>query len=226
MFAKRARHVTQIKVGPPALEGRRASDRALSFGARVSCHAPASPRALPACACAQESGHRTRSVWGGGAARAFAARARHAARVGFGPPALKGRRAGDRGFSFEARPWCHALAIVLRTAGLRMCARERSPHTLRVGRRRSTHACLARAPRRAGCFWPSGSSRSPRWRQGFVDRCKAVVTRAGLGLTHGRLAHLRKRAANARVLCGEEAQHAHLPRARTTLRELVLVFRL
>ena len=184
------------------------------------------PHAWPAYAFAQESGQRTRSVWGGGAARAFAARAHHAARVGFGPPALEGRRAGDRAFSFEARPWCHALAIVLRTAGLRMCARERSPHALCVGRRRSTRACLARAPRRASWFWPSGSRRPPRWRQGFLVRSKAVVPRAGHSLAHGRLAHVCKRAVTARALCGEEAQHARLPRARATPRGLLLALRL
>ena len=164
VFAKRARHVTQIKVGPPALEGRRASDRALSFGARVSCYAPASPRALPACACAQESGHRTRSLWGGGAIRAFAARARHAARVGFGPPAQEGRHAGDRALFFDARPWCHALASASRIAGLRMCARERPPHAFCVGRKRSRRVCRARAPRSASWFWQSDFRRPPRWR--------------------------------------------------------------
>ena len=40
------------------------------------------------------------------------------------------------------------------------------------------------------------------------------MVRAGLGLARGRLAHVRKRAATARALCGEEAQQARLPRAR------------
>ena len=112
------------------------------------------------------------------------------------------------------------------TAGLRMCASELSPHALCVGRRRSTRVCRARSPRSASWFWPSYSRRPPRWRQGFLVRCKAVVTRIVLNHLHSQLAHLRKRAATARALCGEEAQHAHLPRARTTPRELVLAIRL
>ena len=37
----RARHAARVGIGAPTLEGRRASDRALSFAARPWCHAPA-----------------------------------------------------------------------------------------------------------------------------------------------------------------------------------------
>ena len=76
------------------------------------------------CACAlMRARHRARSLWGGGAARALATRARRASRVGIGPPSLEGRRASDRALSFGARLWCHAPALASRAAGLRMCAR-------------------------------------------------------------------------------------------------------
>ena len=49
-----------------------------------------------------------------------------------------------------------------------------------------------------------------------------MVPRAGVGLAHGRLAHMRKRAATARTLFWEEAQQARFQRARATPRELEL----
>ena len=53
-----------------------------------------------------------------------------------------------------------------------------------------------------------------------------MVPRAGLSLACGRLADVRKRAATARALCGDEAQHVRLPRARATPRRLILTLRL
>ena len=53
-----------------------------------------------------------------------------------------------------------------------------------------------------------------------------MVVRADLGLTRGRLAHVRKRASTARALCGEEAQQASLPRACVTPRGFELALRL
>ena len=105
------------------------------------------PHALPACACAQESGHRTRSVLGESAANAFAARARHTARVGFGHPTLEGRRAGDRALLFGFKPRWHAPTLASHAAGISMCARDRSPHVLFVGRKRIGRVCQASAPR-------------------------------------------------------------------------------
>ena len=142
-----------------------------------------------------------RTVWGGGAARAFAARARHAMRVCFGPPALEGRCAGDRAMSFDARPWCHALALALRIAGLRICARERPTHAFCVGRKRCRSFCRARAPRRASWFWPSDFRRPPRWRHRSFVWCSAAVARTNLGLARGRHKHVRKRLVTARALC-------------------------
>ena len=49
-----------------------------------------------------------------------------------------------------------------------------------------------------------------------------MVPYAGLVLARSRLAHVRKRAATARALCGVEAQHACLPRSRVSPRGLDL----
>ena len=182
--------------------------------------------ARQACACAQESSHRKRSVWGGGAARAFAARARHAARGGFGHPAQEGRHAGDGALFFDARPWCHALALASRIAGLRMCTRERPPHAFCVGRKRSRRVCRARAPHRASWFWPSDFRRPPRWRQGSLVWCLAAVARTDLGLARARHKHVRKRSVTARALCWEKAKQACLPSARATSNKLELALRL
>ena len=88
---------------PSSLEGRRAS-KGLSRSMQ-GCGATRRrwPRARKVCACMQESGHCARSLSGGGAARALAARARRAMRVGIGPPAIEGRRASDRALSFGAK---------------------------------------------------------------------------------------------------------------------------
>ena len=189
-------------IGPPTLEGRRASDKTLSFGARPWCHTPVlASRAVGLRMCAR---HHTHSLWGGGAVGALATRAGHAARVGFDPPTLEGRRASDRAFPFSARPWLNALALDLRAAGLRMCAREWPPHALSVGRRRSTRACRARVPHCAGWIDPTtledrGSDRTLSF--GARPWCHAPAL-----ASRGRFAHVRKKAATARTLCGEEAQ--------------------
>ena len=52
------------------------------------------------------------------------------------------------------------------------------------------------------------------------------MLRAGIGLTRGRLVHMRKRAATARALFWEEVQQARLLRARATPRELELALQL
>ena len=115
------------------------------------------------CACVlMRARHRARSLWGGGAARALATRARRASQIGNGNPSLEGRCASTKALSFGARPWWHASALASRAAGLRMCARERPPRALSVGRRRSRRACRARAPRCAGMNRPSGSRRPSR----------------------------------------------------------------
>ena len=52
------------------------------------------------------------------------------------------------------------------------------------------------------------------------------MPRVSLGIARGRLAHMRKRAATARALCGEEAQQARLLRVRATPCGLELALRL
>ena len=121
-LATRARNASRVGIDPPHLEGCRASDRALSFSTRQWCHALAlASRAAGLRMCARAAN--ARSLWGGGAARALAVRARHVTRVGLDPPTLEDRRASDRALSFGVRPWCHAPALASRAAGLRMCAR-------------------------------------------------------------------------------------------------------
>ena len=88
-------------------------------------------------------------------------RARHAARVGFDPPALEGRRASDRALPFGARSWCHAPVLTSRAAGLRMCARAATALALC-----GVEAQQARLPRvgttPCGLDWTSDSRRPPR----------------------------------------------------------------
>ena len=110
-----------------------------------------------------KSGHCARSLSGGGAARALAARARRAARVRNGPIALEGLRASVRAHSLSARQWCHAQALASRAAVLRMCARAATmlalyreeaqharlprPHAARARALRALAACARRATR-------------------------------------------------------------------------------
>ena len=108
------------------------------------------PRARPGCTCAQESGHRARSLWGGGAVSALAACARHAARVGTDPPVLEGHRASESALSFGARPWCHAMALASR-AGRLARVRKTAATARALGREEAQHGRLPRAratPRR------------------------------------------------------------------------------
>ena len=139
MLAARGCHAARVGIGPPSLEGRRASDRPLSLGARPWCHALAlASRAAGLHVRARERPPRSLSV-----GRRRGRRARYAAQVRISPPALEGRRASDRPLSFGARPWCHALALASRAAGLHVRARERPPRSLSVGRRRGRRARYA-----------------------------------------------------------------------------------
>ena len=73
----RARHAAQVRTGPIALEGQRASDRAHSLVQGRDATRWRWPHARPACTCAQERPLCSLSV-GRGAARALAVRARAA----------------------------------------------------------------------------------------------------------------------------------------------------
>ena len=117
----------------------------------------------------------------------------------------------------------HASRSLQQAAFLRMCARKNA--TARsLFREVTQHARLRRA--RAAPRWLNSilvvPMRPPHHRQSSVVRGKVVVLRASLGLARGRPAHVRKRAATVRALCGKEAQHARLLRARATPRGLEL----
>ena len=104
------------------------------------------------------------------------------------------------------------------------CAQQKTPpRALSLGRKRSARARAAPRWLKSILLVPM---RPPHQRQASVVRGKAVLLHASLGLAHGRLAHVRKRAATAHAFCGEEAQHACLPRARATPRGLELALRL
>ena len=88
-LAVHARCAALVGIDPLTVEGRRTSDRALSFGARPWCHTPLAHGRL-VCACVHmRARHLARSLWGGGAARALAARTCRTAWVGIGPLALE-----------------------------------------------------------------------------------------------------------------------------------------
>ena len=135
-----------------------------------------------------------RSLWGGGAARTLAARARRAALVVVGPCPMKGHYTSKRPFSFGAKPCCSVRATVSRTARLRVCAHAIAPlRSLSLGRKRSTRACGPRTSRYAGRSRLVPYGRALHQREASLFRCKTVVQRAGRGLPHSPyLAHIRK----------------------------------
>ena len=102
----RARRTTLSAVGPYPRKGHCTSENAFFSGAMPCSDVPgAVSDEQPACACVQtRSRHRARSVWGGGAARALAARARRAALDVVGPRPMKGHCTSERPLSFGARP--------------------------------------------------------------------------------------------------------------------------
>ena len=66
----------------------------------------------PTCACAHtQSRHCALSLWGGGAGRVLAARARRAALVGVAPCTARGHCTSERPLSFGARPCFDVLAV-------------------------------------------------------------------------------------------------------------------
>ena len=148
-LATRARRASQVGIGLPSLEGRHASYSALSFGARLWCHAPA-------LASHGRLAHVRK--------RAATALALCLRRWG-SPPHSKRSPHKRRGLSRSVqdsgatrRPWPR-----VRPACLRVRAHASAPpRSLSVGRRRSARACHARAPRLAGWNFPSVSRRPPR----------------------------------------------------------------
>ena len=116
-------------------------------------------------------------------------------------------RRASCGLQHQASAACHAAQ-----------ARRRS---LSLGRRRSTRACCARAPCRAGCGRSCTMKGALHRREASLLRRAAVVRRASCGLQ--RQASAACHAAQARrrfAVSGEEAQHSSLLRARAVPRWL------
>ena len=92
-------------------------------------------------------------------------------------------------------------------------ARERS---LFLGRRRSTRACCARSPRRAGCGWLMLYTRAPHQREASLLRTAALVRRASYRLQRqaGCRAGAKRTHAGARCFSGEGAALKLAVRAR------------
>ena len=163
-----ARRALLVGVGPCPMEAHRASETALSLGARPRSDVPAAAYNLQQAAflrmCAGKSATaRALSLGKRRSTRACGVRAPRCAGwrrpVPFGSPlhqrdgplprCMAALRPASRG---------HHLA-----AFLRMCARKSATaRALSLERRRSTRACGVRAPRRACSNWPFGSRRPPR----------------------------------------------------------------
>ena len=167
--------------------------------------------------------HSARCVLGGGAARAVAARARHAALAVVVPFPMEGHCSSERPAFFGARSWAHAPSSSARLAFA--CAHTRlgiTRRSLYLGRRRSSSVSRARAPRRAGCGRSMPYGRALREREAYILRCNAVVSRTSFGLHFAQPAFACSAIARhtALTLPREEAQLALLPRARATPRWL------
>ena len=135
-------------------------------------------------ACAHTRERATvRSLSGGGAPRALAARALHAALVGVGPYSMEAHRASETALSLGAWPCSDVTVAASNQQTAFACVHSRTRHrTLALGRRRTRRACGACAPRRAG--WsrsvPYGS---PLCQQdGHLPQCTAVLRRFSRGI--------------------------------------------
>ena len=130
-------------------------------GVRVCAHANVPPHA---------------SLSGGGAPRALAKHAHCSALVGVGPYHMKGDCASETALSLGARPCSDVPAAASIELPAFACAHTLTRHrTLSFGRRRTTHACGACVPRRAGWSRPLSHGRRLRQRHGPLPRCTAVL---------------------------------------------------
>ena len=150
--------------------------------------------------------------------------ARAPRRAGCSRPVPYERTPHQRGASLLGRKTVlrHDSCGLQRKAGLRVCAYAIAPpRYLSLRKRRSTHACGARAPRRAGCSRSVSLGRALNQREASLLRCKAVLRCAsrwlqqtvGLRVSVHAMVPLRS-------LSRDEAQHARLRRARAAPRWL------
>ena len=152
-LAVRARRAALVVVGSCLIERHCTGERPLSFGARPWCDVPAAAsNAKPAPRVSRGAGALRSLSLGGGAALELAARARGAALVVVGL-ALSNGAATARGLSPSARDRGATCQLRPPTASQRRVAHaaQARRRSLSLGRRRSTRACFARAPCRAGC---------------------------------------------------------------------------
>ena len=232
--AQRARRVAE----PHGERGRRRASAARRSAAASASSRDAASRATASSAESRGSASRSASAPAASAARTHTSRSPRELRR---PPRAAARRARSsrppprtraRRTPCEPRP--RARAACASTASATSAASKRHNHEssnsptpppprcsadgpTRVGKRHSFvtrqdwHACLA---------LPVVTLRSPRHSPRRHTGPRAHRCRAGTRHACGRRAHVRKTAANARALCGEEAQQAHLPRTRATPRRL------
>ena len=176
-LAARARGAAMVVIGPHPANGCCDGKMLLSFGARPWCDVPAAASNVkPAPRGLRRRRVCARCLWGGGAALELASRARRAALVVTGPHPANGAVPARGLLSFGARPWCDVPAAASnfkpaprgsRGAGARC--------SLSLGRRRSTRACFARAPCRAGCDRFVSHRKMPHRRDGSLFWRAAVV---------------------------------------------------
>ena len=83
--------------------------------------------------------------------------------------------------SFGARPWCDVPAAASNFKPARVCRGAGAPALAVSGRRRSTRACFARAPCRAGCG-RLALAKGAAPARGLSPSARAVVRRASCGL--------------------------------------------
>ena len=149
---RRARRAALVVVGPCSIEGHCTSERPLFFGARPCCDVPAAAsNTQPVCACTRSAPLRSLSLGRRRSTRACDARA--PCRAGCSRSDAYGRHCTEREASLLRRKAVlrRASRGLHTAAGLRVQRASAPLRSLSLGRRRSTRACDARAPRRAGC---------------------------------------------------------------------------
>ena len=109
--------------------------------------------------------------------------------------------------SFVAHPWCDVPAAASNATPAPCGAVQARRRSLSLGRRRSTRACSARAPYRAGCGWSMRHGKTLRWREAFFLRSALVVRRASYAPpTPSKRSVPRSACAPALAVSGEEAE--------------------
>ena len=113
---------------------------------------------------------------GKGAALELVARALRAALVAVSIRLTKIHYAGERHLPFGERPWCDAPAASSQhTVGCRVARAGVRLRSLSLGKRRSTRACRARTPCRAGRGWHTPNESPLHRREASPLLCKTVV---------------------------------------------------